>query len=1474
MPISIAHLIQRQPLTLPPDVSALDAIVTMSQNRASYVLVVQARHVLGIFTERDVVRIVATGRELHGLSLAEVMTQPVITQPEANLGDLFAVLQKFRQHQIRHLPIVDASNCLSGILTPQTLREALRPEHLLRLRQVGDVMTTAVVSAPPTASLLKLAELMNRLRISCVVIVEAGSDPSIEPTALPDFSKSTPLMPIGIVTERDIVQFRALKLNFAEVQAQEVMSTPLSTVRSHDSLWNVQQEMQRLRVRRLVVTETTGAVKGLVTQSDMLRVLDPLEMYRAIEVLQQLVQEQTIELQHQIDERQQVVEDLAVSEARYNTILDSLKELVCRYQADGTLTYVNQAYCQFFGKSSEELMGQNFLDLVPAVDRQVCEQALATLAETKGTSRYKHWETQVNGERRWFEWENDAILNAAGEMIEFQGIGRDITEVLQEEIARQAAEVAQQESEAELRAVLNAVSDLVMVFDRQGRYLSIATANQHLLVSSIEEMLGKTIHEFLPLELAETFMTQIQNILRTQQSATVEYCLPIRGQERWMVAKGTPLGTDKVVWAIHDITDARQEEMVRKQAEASLQVSESRFRSIFEQVQLGMNVVDLQTGRYLQVNQAFCDLVGYSEAELLSKTFWDITDPEDITISRSQRLAIVEEGATMYRLEKRFRHKNGQTVWAAIHVSQTLGSNGATQAGIAIVENITGRRQAEAALKTTETRLSQTLERLAAVILRFFLFPDGSLRSDYLSPGCEQLYGYTTEELLDGDLWLSCVLPEDRQNFIDPALQLIQQQPSASLRFRIRHRDGSIRWIAETLSSEWDETAQAWMVSSLQVDCTDLVLSESALRESEERFRQLAENINQVFYLTSTSKPEVYYVNPAYETTWGRSRVNADYPRSFIEAIHLEDLPAFLDTLALRRQGEATVLKYRIFRPDGDLRWIYDQGFPVVNQSGEIYRVAGIAEDITDRELAVSELRQAKEIAELASQAKGQFLSHMSHELRTPLNVILGFAQLLHREPDLVAEHRDYLQLILNSGEHLLALINDVLEMSKIDAGRASLNEASFDLHQMLDRLETMLRLKVESKLLSLNFDRASSVPKFIQTDEGKLRQVLLNLLGNALKFTEQGRVVLRVWAEEKSEPEATPAETADSQKGEALLPTVPVSVVSPALPPPPPCASFPLLPLFTLHFEVEDTGCGIAEADMGQLFQAFVQTESGQRSHQGTGLGLAISQQFVHLMSGTLEASSQLNRGSLFRFTIQARSTQLPAQLQSSGRILKLAAGQPARRILVVEDQDSTRLLTVKLLSQVGFEVEAVADGQAAIAFWQRWRPDLILMDMQMPILDGYAATQQIRSLEPLSSEAATKIIALTAFAFEEQRSHMLSLGCDACVCKPFIFKDLLLTIANQLELDYAYTLDLPLVSELEQDVLPIPISILSELSATSDSWRTSLCQYAIQLDSDRCLPLIQALPPERSRLAADLTELINNFRFDLVIHALQQLE
>ncbi len=504
-------------------------------------------------------------------------------------------------------------------------------------------------------------------------------------------------------------------------------------------------------------------------------------------------------------------------------------------------------------------------------------------------------------------------------------------------------------------------------------------------------------------------------------------------------------------------------------------------------------------------------------------------------------------------------------------------------------------------------------------------------------------------------------------------------------------------------------------------------------------------------------------------------------------------------------------------------------------------------------EQRTAELKQAKETADAANKAKSEFLANMSHELRTPLNAILGFTQVLTRDSSLNQAQQEHLEIINRSGEHLLSLINDVLEMSKIEAGRISLNENSFDLYHLLDTLEEMLQLKAESKGLQLIFDRTPDVPQYVKTDESKLRQVLINLLGNAIKFTHEGGVKLRV-AKELKVKRLNLEDSLNQQQSVNLQSAI-------------------------LHFEVEDTGPGIAPSELDSLFEAFVQTETGRKSPEGTGLGLPISRRFVRLMGGEITVSSSLGQGTIFKFDVQitlAEAIAIQTQ-QPIRRVIGLEPNQPIYRILAVDDRWENRQLLIKLLTPLGFEVREAANGQEAVALWESWEPHLIWMDMRMPVMDGYEATRRIKA--QLKGQA-TAIIALTASAFEEERSLVLSAGCDDFVRKPFQEEVLFEKMAQYLGVRYTYQ-QRPLPtsppsaaphSSLTADSKTVAALIESGMAAMSAEWVIELYQAANQADDELIFQLIEQIPEQNAALAKALTDLVNNLRFDKIGSLAQQ--
>lgn len=519
-----------------------------------------------------------------------------------------------------------------------------------------------------------------------------------------------------------------------------------------------------------------------------------------------------------------------------------------------------------------------------------------------------------------------------------------------------------------------------------------------------------------------------------------------------------------------------------------------------------------------------------------------------------------------------------------------------------------------------------------------------------------------------------------------------------------------------------------------------------------------------------------------------------------------------------------------------------------------------LSQEVRDRnqelEQEIQERRKAEKAAAAASKAKSEFLANMSHELRTPLNAILGFTQVMSRDAQLTPEQREYLGIINRSGEHLLDLINDVLDLSKIEAGIISLYETSFDLYRLLDNLEEMFQIKAEQKNLNLIFTIAPNVPQFIKTDAKKLRVCLINLLGNAIKFTEKGRITLRVNL-------ATEALTPQNQLNRESF------------------SAFPP----RLRFEVEDTGPGIPAADLEHLFDAFVQTETGQKIAEGTGLGLTITRKFVQLMGGRITVSSVVGKGTIFKYDIKINPADLyPVTSEPHQRVIGLEANQPIYRILVVDDTPENRLLLIKLLEPIGFEVREAANGIQCLEIWESWQPHLIFMDTRMPIMDGLEATQRLRRKEKerisqshsVSDVSKTIILALTASAFEEKREEILTAGSDDFLRKPFTEAQIFDAITQYLGVCYRYedVSEGSSVARSSYSRKDKPDSFFcSELSSLPSAWTTELAQAANQLDEERIAELIQDLPTEKAELAQALTDLLHDFRLDVIVRVSQAI-
>jgi CHASE2 domain-containing sensor protein/CheY-like chemotaxis protein/nitrogen-specific signal transduction histidine kinase len=499
-----------------------------------------------------------------------------------------------------------------------------------------------------------------------------------------------------------------------------------------------------------------------------------------------------------------------------------------------------------------------------------------------------------------------------------------------------------------------------------------------------------------------------------------------------------------------------------------------------------------------------------------------------------------------------------------------------------------------------------------------------------------------------------------------------------------------------------------------------------------------------------------------------------------------------------------------------------------------------VKERTLELERETTRAKQAEDAATAANQAKSTFLANMSHELRTPLNVILGFSQLMGRAPDLPPEQQEHLSIITRSGEHLLTLINQLLDLSKIEAGRATLNETAFDLYYLLDDLQCMFQLKADSKGLQLLFNRTSDVPQYVCTDEVKLRQVLINLLSNAIKFTKAGSVFLKV----KSQSEQKTTNNIDAQ------------------------AASRRVHQRTITFEIEDTGSGIAKEELDKLFQPFVQTKTGQQLQEGTGLGLTIARSFVQLMSGEITVSSLVGKGSVFKFDIKlsvVETTDIKSQ-QPTRRVLTLEPNQPSYRILIADDALENRQLLIKLLSPLGFELWEASNGIEAIEIWEKYCPHLIFMDIRMPMMDGYEATKQIRQRErnrenfpaKIQTSQATAIVAVTAHSLEKERTTAFSVGCDDFIHKPFREADIFDALHKHIGVRFVYAESTAASTETKVGILT-PEAI----AALPPDLVANLRQAIYNLDVDLMQALIVQISELNQPLASAIASLVKDFKY-----------
>jgi PAS domain S-box-containing protein len=1067
-----------------------------------------------------------------------------------------------------------------------------------------------------------------------------------------------------------------------------------------------------------------------------------------------------------ITEQKEAEKKLIESEERYRTVIENSNDGVA-LSRDGKYVYINKKFLKMFGYDRpDDLLGKSPRMTIHPDDREI---ALAhVLKRQRGevaSSEYTFRGIKKDGSTIYVEV-SGATMIFRGEMATI-GFVRDITK-------RKQAEEALRESEDRFRTLL----------EKSGEVISLTDINQkRTYVSlSVKTVLGYSVEEYCALKWSnvchpdEFQMLEVNRVWMLEHPGeTVTFTSRLRhkdGRWRWMESTSRNLLNDPKVRAIvvnyHDITE-------RKNAEEALKASEDRFRTLVEKSSEVIQLIDAGERR-VYVSPTVTSILGYSPEEFLAQPAEDATHPDDRAIINTAHSRADKNPNETATVTYRRKHKDGSWRWTET-TTRNLLDDPNVRGHVINFHDITDRINAEEALRASEERFRTLIEKSDEIIS----LSDREGKRMYVSPSIEKILGYSPEEYLTMD-WHATTHP-DEVPIREKGRIMMVSQPGETFTFisRLRHKDGSWRWTENTARNLLDDPSVRALVVNFH-DITERKNTEEALRLDEARLESLVklsqQNVDNVqglldialeeaINLTGSKIGYIYHYDEQKEeftlNTWSRDVMKECSIANPDSLYNLEKTGLWGETVRQRRP-----ILVNDFQAPHSLKKGYPEGhaplyryltIPVFVED-RIVAVIGVANKETDydqsdtrqltllmdavwrmaeRKQTEEALREAKEVAESATRAKSNFLANMSHEIRTPMNAIIGLSRLAMKKSRSVKQ-QDYLNKIQSSAHTLLGIINDILDLSKIEAGKLEINNTTFNLDKLLQNVSTVTALKAQEKGLTLFFHRRPGVPLLVTGDPLRLGQVLVNLIGNAVKFTDTGEIVVEIKKIEKK------------KKRQVIL-----------------------------EFSIRDTGIGMTPKQISRIFIPFTQAdESTTRRYGGTGLGLAISKQLVEQIGGTISVASTAGVGSTFTFTVLLAPAK-KEHVQKEQRLINtnvlvvddsekdraILTTMQGARILLVDDNEINRQVAKEILEGAGFVVELANNGLEAIdRVADIATPlDALLMDIQMPAMDGFEATQNIRKN---LQNATLPIIAMTAHAMESDRQRCFQAGMNDYVPKP----------------------------------------------------------------------------------------------------------